>query len=71
MTTLKKGDQVEWKYGKSKAAGKVTELHQDDVSKKVQGKTVKRKGSAQEPALVIKQDNGKEVIKSASEVTKP
>ncbi len=70
MATVKKDDQVEWKYGKSKATGKVAEVHKDDVSKKVQGKTVKRKGSAQEPALVIKQDNEKEVIKSASEVTK-
>ncbi|MDB5240958.1 MAG: hypothetical protein JWP57_1583 [Spirosoma sp.] len=71
MATLKKGDQVEWKYGKSKATGKVAEVHQDDVNKKVQGKTIKRKGSAQEPALVIKQDKGKVVVKSESEVTKP
>lgn len=70
MATAKKGDQVEWKYGKSKAEGKVTEVQTKEVNKKVQGKTIKRKGSKEEPALVIKQDNGKEVVKSASEVTK-
>jgi len=70
MTTVKKGDNVEWKYGKSKAEGKVAEVHKEDVNKNVQGKTIKRKGSKEEPALVIKQDNGKEVVKSASEVDK-
>ena len=70
MTTVKKGDNVEWKYGKSKAEGKVAEVSKEDIDKKVQGKNIKRKGSEKEPALVIKQDNGKEVVKSASEVTK-
>ena len=70
MATVKKGDEVEWKYGKGKGTGNVAEVHKDDVSKKVQGKTIKRKGSAEEPALVIRQENGKEVVKSASEITK-
>lgn len=70
MATVKKGDEVTWKFGKSKAEGKVTDVKKEDVSKKTQGKTVKRKGSEEEPAVVIKQENGKEVVKSASEVTK-
>lgn len=70
MKTVKKGDQVEWQYGKGQAEGEVTQVQTKDITKKVQGKTVKRKGSRQEPALVIKQDNGKEVVKSASEVSK-
>lgn len=69
MATVKKGDEVTWKYGKSKAEGTVAEVHKEDVKKKVQGSTVKRKGSADEPALVIKQGS-KKVVKSASEVTK-
>lgn len=70
MATVKKGDKVEWKYGKETAEGTVTEVHKEDVSKKVQGKTIKRKGSAEEPAVVISQENKKQVVKSASEVTK-
>lgn len=69
MATVKKGDHVEWNYGKSKADGTVAEVHKDDVERKVQGSTVKRKGSAKEPALVIEQGK-KKIIKSASEVTK-
>ncbi|GAB4024938.1 hypervirulence associated TUDOR domain-containing protein [Spirosoma gilvum] len=69
MDTPRRGDKVSWNYGKGKAEGTIVEVHTDDVKRKVQGATVKRKGSADEPALVIKQDR-KRIIKSASEVTK-
>lgn len=69
METVKKGDQVEWNYAGRKAEGTVSEVHKEAVTKTVQGITVKRKGSADEPALVLKQ-NKKKIIKSASEVTK-
>ncbi|GAB4041158.1 hypervirulence associated TUDOR domain-containing protein [Spirosoma jeollabukense] len=69
MATVKKGDDVTWNYGKGKAEGKVSEVHENDIEKTVQGATVKRKGSAKEPALVIKQGS-KKIVKSASEVTK-
>lgn len=69
MATVKKGDEVTWKYGKGEAEGTVAEVHTDDIERKTQGSTTKRKGSAEEPALVIKQ-KGKTVVKSASEVSK-
>lgn len=69
MATAKKGDKVEWNYGHGKGQGTVAEVHKENVKQTVQGANVKRKDSAKEPALVIKQDD-KKVIKSASEVTK-
>lgn len=69
MATVNKGDEVEWKYGKGKAEGTVAEVHSKDVTKTVQGTRVKRKGSPNEPVLVLKQGN-KTIVKSASEVTK-
>jgi len=69
MKTVKKGDDVSWNYGKGKAKGEITEVHENDIERTVQGTTVKRKGSAEEPALVIKQGS-KKIVKSASEVTK-
>jgi len=69
MATVKKGDEVTWKYGKGKAEGTIAEVHNDDVERTVQGAKVKRKGSSSEPALVIKQ-GAKKIIKSASEVAK-
>ena len=70
MATVKKGDDVTWKNGRAKAEGTVDEVHKEDVEKTVQGTKVKRKGSADKPALVIKQDSGKKVVKSSGEVTK-
>ncbi|RYC70251.1 MULTISPECIES: hypervirulence associated TUDOR domain-containing protein [Spirosoma] len=69
MATVKKGDEVTWKYGKGTAEGKVAEVHKEDIERKTQGTTTKRKGSAEEPALVIEQGS-KKIVKSASEVTK-
>jgi hypothetical protein len=69
MATVEKGDQVQWNYSRGKGKGTVAEVHKDTVERKVQGTTVKRKGSAEEPALVIKQGD-KKIIKSASEVKK-
>lgn len=69
MATVKKGDDVQWNFGRGKGKGTVAEVHEEDVARTVQGATVKRKGSAKEPALVIKQGD-KKIIKSASEVTK-
>lgn len=66
---FKKGDTVEWKYGTGKAEGEVTEVHTDDVSKTIKGKEIKRKGSREEPALVIQHEDSL-VVKSASEVTR-
>ena len=69
MATVKKGDEVEWNFGKGKGKGTVAEVKTEDVEKKTQGSTTKRKGSAKEPTVVIKQ-KGKQVVKSASEVKK-
>lgn len=69
MATVKKGDTVEWNYAGHKAEGTVFEVHEEDLTKTVQGTTVKRKGSPKEPALVLSQGK-KKIVKSASEVTK-
>ncbi len=69
MAAVEKGDDVTWKWGKSEAEGTVSEVHTDDVKRKTQGSTTKRKGSTDEPALVIKQGK-KTIVKSASEVKK-
>ncbi|TAE31985.1 MAG: DUF2945 domain-containing protein [Cytophagales bacterium] len=69
MATVKKGDQVEWNYAGHKAEGTVDKVKSEDTTIKTQGKTVKRKGSKEEPAVVISQGK-KKIVKSASEVTK-
>lgn len=65
---MKKGDKVHWNWGKSQAEGTVKEKSEKTVEKKIKGTEVKRKGSKEEPAYVIEQKNGTEVVKSESEL---
>ena len=48
--------------------GTIDEVHHDDVSRTTKGEKVTRHGSADNPAYVIRQDDGTVVLKLASEV---
>ena len=67
---MRKGDKVHWNWGKSQAEGTIKEKSEKTVTKKIKGKDVKRKASKEEPAYLIKQENGNEVLKSESELEK-
>ncbi|PJJ79703.1 Protein of unknown function (DUF2945) [Mucilaginibacter auburnensis] len=68
--TMKKGDEVTWKWGKGKAEGEIVEKHNKPVSKTIKGSKIKRNASKDEPAYEIKQEDGGKVIKSESELKK-
>jgi hypothetical protein len=70
MQKIKVGNDVEWKWGRSNAEGTVAEKFTADVSRKIRGKTVKRKADSDEPAFLIKQEDGDRVLKSQSELKK-
>ena len=67
---MKKGDKVEWNWGKSKATGKITKEYNQPVEKTIKGAKVKRNASKDEPAYEIEQENGNKVLKSESELKK-
>jgi hypothetical protein len=67
---MKKGDKVHWNWGKSQAEGVVKERSEKTITKKLKGTEVKRKASKEEPAYVIEQENGTQVVKSESELKK-
>ena len=66
--SIRKGTVVSWKWGSSKAEGKVTEVHHDKVSRTTKGEKITRDGSTDDPAYVIEQEDGTVVLKLASEV---
>ena len=70
MFFMKKGEEVNWNWGKSKAEGKIKEEFEKPVEKKIKGTTVKRKASKEEPAYLVEQKNGNKVLKSESELSK-
>lgn len=65
---IRRGTKVTWKWGNGRGEGKVKELIKEEVSRSIKGEEVKRKGSKSNPALLIEQDDGDQVIKLKSEV---
>ncbi len=67
---MKKGDKVHWNWGKSQAEGIIKQKSEKTITKKIKGTEVKRNASKEEPAYIIEQKNGTEVVKSESELEK-
>jgi hypothetical protein len=70
MQKFRAGTEVEWKWGRSKATGKVRKSFTRDVEREIKGSEIKRKASADEPAYLIEQEDGDRVLKSHSELRK-
>jgi len=70
MSGYETGTKVEWSWGNGTAQGRIQERYTDDVSKTIKGTEVKRNASKAEPAYLIEQDDGDQVLKSHSEVRK-
>jgi len=66
--SIRKGTEVSWSWGNGSATGTVTEVHHDTVERQIKGEKIKRKGSKDDPAYVIEQEDGTRVLKLKSEV---
>ena len=62
------GSQVKWKWGNGSATGTVEETFDHEVTRKIKGTEVTRKGESGNRALLITQDDGDRVLKLESEV---
>lgn len=68
--TYNVGTKVEWDWGNGTATGKVEESFTETVERTIKGSEVKRKADKNNPAYMIKQDDGDQVLKSHSELRK-
>lgn len=64
------GDKVEWDWGNGTGTGKVQKTYTQKTTRTIKGTEVTRDGSDDDPALLIEQEDGDEVLKLASEVRK-
>lgn len=64
------GTDVKWKWGNGWGHGTVDERFTEKVTRTIDGSEVTRDASHDEPAYLIKQDDGDRVLKSHSEVQK-
>ena len=65
---IRKGTRVRWKWGDGHAEGKVVERLESSVTRTIDGSEVTRHGSEEDPALVIEQPDGQNVLKLRSEL---
>jgi hypothetical protein len=64
-----KGKTVKWKWGSGVAEGEVEESFARRVQRTLKGAKVVKNGSAENPALLIRQQDGDRVLKLRSELT--
>lgn len=62
------GMKVKWVFGSGVATGTIVQLYRRTVKKRIKGSIITRNGTPENPAILIEQDNGDEVLKLASEV---
>ena len=59
---------VQWDWGNGTAKGQIKERFEREVTRTLQGSEITRKGSEDDPAYLLKQDDGDEVLKLGSEI---
>ena len=62
--------EVEWDWGEGKGKGKVRKVYKEKVTKTIKGTDVTRDADEDDPAYLVEQDDGDEVLKSHSELSK-
>ena len=64
------GDKVKWNWGNGTGTGKGTKKYTQKSTKKINGSEVTRKASDDDPAYLVEQEDGDEVLKSGSELSR-
>lgn len=67
---IREGSKVKWSWGNGEGTGKVVERFTDDVTRTLKGSEITRHASEDEPAYLIRQEDGDEVLKSVTEIEK-
>ena len=68
--SFNKGDRVKWNWGSGTGEGEIQERFTEKVTRTIKGTEVTRNASQDNPAYMIKQDDGDRVLKEGSELSK-
>lgn len=66
--SFRTGQHVRWNWGNGSATGQIEERFERDVTRTLQGSEITRKGDSDNPAYLIKQEDGDRVLKRGSEL---
>ena len=68
MTPYEVGQQVYWKWMGRKIFGEIVEVHMAPISREIKGKLIKRNGSHEKPAYLVKSVAGNYALKLQTEI---
>jgi hypothetical protein len=68
MAEISQGTKVTWNWGQGTASGTVQKTYAKSITRSLKGTEVTRNGTKDDPALLIEQEDGDEVLKLCSEV---
>ncbi|MBL7556579.1 MAG: DUF2945 domain-containing protein [Bdellovibrionaceae bacterium] len=66
---FKKGSPIQWRWLGNTIEGVVLEVFTKPVVREIKGKKIKRNGSAENPAYLVKSSAGNEALKLGTELT--
>ncbi len=66
--TYEVGNKIKWKWMGNVIEGVVVEVHQAPIIKEIKGKMIKRNGSVDKPAYLVKSVAGNMALKLATEL---
>lgn len=69
-TSYATNTEVEWDWGNGTASAKVRRVFHEKVTRTLDGSEVTRNGTQDDPAYLLEQDDGGEVLKLHSELRK-
>lgn len=68
MADFAEGDRVRWRWGQGEGTGVITRRFSADVTLTLKGSEITRRASPDNPAFLIEQEDGDEVLKGLSEL---
>lgn len=69
ITPYKVGSSVKWKWMGGYVDGTIVEIHFGPIEKELKGKKIKRNGSVEKPAYLVKSQAGNFALKLHTELT--
>lgn len=70
MNHYKKGSKISWKWAGSIIKGTIEDVFMGPVEKEIKGKIIKRNGSVEKPAYLVKSEAGNFALKLHTELIK-
>ena len=70
LIAFKIGDSISWKWAGGSIIGQIEEVHFAPIEKIIKGSRIKRNGSVDKPAYVVKSQAGNMALKLHTELTK-